>query len=167
MVKQRSTKRTLDDWLNGPVTQRIRTVSDNSTSDNVEDKDQEPCPSHSQEPCTIVKVVPMMEKLMMKLKVTVTQKWFVLKAKRYLHPVLGVHWPSQYLLTQHNSYTNTDCIYSVYVLVLEPIVQKFYLGSNKNSPQPSIVNNIRVIYRFEVRFVSLQEVFKNSCSNTE
>ena len=54
MAKRRSTERTLDDWLNGPVTQRIRTVSDNSTSDNVEDKDQEPRPSHSQEPCTIV-----------------------------------------------------------------------------------------------------------------
>ena len=40
--------------LNGPVTQRIRTVSNNSTSDNVEDKDQEPHLSHSQEPCTIV-----------------------------------------------------------------------------------------------------------------
>ena len=62
MDKRRSTERTLDDWLNWPVTQRIRTVSDNSTSDNVEDKDQEPRPSHSQEPrpshsqepCTIV-----------------------------------------------------------------------------------------------------------------
>ena len=54
MAKRRSTERTLDDWLNGPVSQRIRTVSDNSTSDNVEDKDQEPRPSHSQEPCTIV-----------------------------------------------------------------------------------------------------------------
>ena len=54
MAKRRSTERTLDDWLNGPVTQRIRTVSDNSTSDNVEDKDQEPRLSHSQEPCTIV-----------------------------------------------------------------------------------------------------------------
>ena len=62
-----------------------------------------------------------------------------------------------HILTQHNSYTNTDCIYSVYVMVLELIVQKFYLlvGSNKNRPQPQIVNNIRVIYRFEVRFVSL------------
>ena len=54
MAKRRSTERTLDDWLNGHVTQRIRTVSDNSTSDNVEDKDQEPRLSHSQEPCTIV-----------------------------------------------------------------------------------------------------------------
>ena len=54
MTKLRSTERTLDDWLNGPVTQRIRTVSNNSTSDNVEDKDQESHPSHSQEPCTIV-----------------------------------------------------------------------------------------------------------------
>ena len=58
-------------------------------------------------------------------------------------------------VTQHNSYTNTDCIYSVYVMVLELIVQKFYLGLNKNRPQPQVVNNIRVIYRFEVRFVLL------------
>ena len=43
MAKRRSTKRTLDDWLNEPVTQKIRTVGNNSTSDNVEDKDQEPC----------------------------------------------------------------------------------------------------------------------------
>ena len=54
MAKRRSSGRTLDDWLNGPVTQRIRTISDNSTSDNVEDKEQEPRLSHSQEPCTIV-----------------------------------------------------------------------------------------------------------------
>ena len=58
-------------------------------------------------------------------------------------------------LAQHNLYTNTDCIYSVYVYVLESKVQKFCLSSNKNRPQPSIVNNIRVIYRFEVRFVLL------------
>ena len=63
--------------------------------------------------------------------------------------------PIVYLHSQHNSYTNTDCIYSVYVLVLEPIVQKFYLGANKNRPQHSIVNNIGVIYRFEGRFVLL------------
>ena len=55
------------------------------------------------------------------------------------------------LCTQHISYTNTDCIYSVYVLLLEPIVHKFYLGSNKNRPQHSIVNNTRVICR--LRFV--------------
>ena len=63
-------------------------------------------------------------------------------------PLSGQHY------AQYNSYTNTDCIYSVYVMVLELIVQIFYLGSNKNRPQPQIVN-IRVIYRFEVRFVSL------------
>ena len=54
MAKRRSTGKTLDDWLNGPVTQRISTISNNSTSDNVEDKDQEPRSNHSQEPCMIV-----------------------------------------------------------------------------------------------------------------
>ena len=46
MAKRRSTKslRMLDDWLNRPVAQRIRTASDNSTSGYVEDEaqDQEP-----------------------------------------------------------------------------------------------------------------------------
>ena len=49
----------------------------------------------------------MMEKLTTELKVTVAQKRIVLKAKReakrYLHPVLRVHWPSQFLL---KSWTN-------------------------------------------------------------
>ena len=60
---------------------------------------------------------------------------------------------------QHNSYTNTDCIYSVYVMVLELIVQNFYLGSNKNRPQPQIVNNIRVIYRFKVAAEGEKQTF--------
>ena len=56
------------------------------------------------------------------------------------------------MVTQHYSYTNTDCIYSVYVMVLELIVQKFfYLRSNKNRPQPQIVNNIESF--IEMRFV--------------
>ena len=41
MAKQRSTEslRTLDDWQNEPITQRIRTASNNYTSDDVEDED--------------------------------------------------------------------------------------------------------------------------------
>ena len=57
MGKRQSTERlrTLDDWLNGPVTQKIRTVSDSSTCDNAEDRDQEPHPSlsNSEELCTM------------------------------------------------------------------------------------------------------------------
>ena len=90
MAKQRSTERLrmLDDWLNGPVTQRIRTASDNSTSGNVEDGDQEPLlsPNNSQEPCMIVISSFDDGELMMKLKVIIVQlKLIVPKASRYLH----------------------------------------------------------------------------------
>ena len=41
MAKRRSTEslRKLDDWQNRPVTQRIRTASNNYTSGDVEDED--------------------------------------------------------------------------------------------------------------------------------
>ena len=44
----------LDDWLNRPVAQRIRTASDNSTSGYVEDQEPHPNLSNSQEQCLIV-----------------------------------------------------------------------------------------------------------------
>ena len=59
---------------------------------------------------------------------------------------------------QHNSYTNTDCIYSIYI----PSMFRCWNYSTKILPwlkqkqtTAPIVNNIRVIYRLEGRFVSL------------
>ena len=69
----------------------------------------------------------------------------------YYEPSIMVH-------DRHNKmYTlNSDCIYSVYILMLELIVQKIYLlSSSINRPQAPILNAIQVIYRFEICFVLL------------
>ena len=98
MAKRRSTERILDDWLNGPVTQRIWTVSDNSTSDNVEDKDQEPCTSHSQEPCTIVISSSDDGGTHEEIEGDSCPETGCPESETLFTPMLGVHQPSQFLL---------------------------------------------------------------------
>ena len=48
-------------------------------------------------------------------------------------------------------------MYSVYVLVLELLVQTFYLGSNNNRSQAPILHNIAVHFRFVVHFTCYRQ----------